>query len=566
MNVSAVEILKKTSQFCQKNGCCKADDIDGLIKLLNRPSFSICVVGGFSRGKSHFLNSLLGSPLLPESALPTTTLETVIQYGENPALVLKQNAQETALSLDSETLAHYSALEAGNDESGTLEIFCPLPLLKNGMRLIDTPGVDDGQSEGAAITCKALLEADAAIVMLSAISPLSLTERDFIKTYLLDRSVPLIACGISFLDQIPPEKRGTQLEYLLKKTDVLHPGMKLLLPDERNLEEVDRKVICGREGVEKFLENWQKLPTLSLLREKMVLLRLLDFLKETASSLSSRKTLLENDISAAKAAISNALAEMQDNSACVMDLKVTFMERLDSLMEFVRKSIENFNANLVDSIKMDGFDEDVFYTDVSKLYNDLTDEAAIFLRKDLDMLGKTLQERLGVPADLSTLGNFAFGQFPVTKISLKNSSAIDFIDMAIKRGLDLGDNLASRLPMGKMVWPLLKPQLREGLEKLKDMAQSLLSDDAGLRNEIAKNGSRMSKALRGQLEEIYKSFFEAARANAKNWLQAQKENLASIHNTTDLEKSRKDVEAMLLQCYGLRDEAESRLKEVEKEL
>lgn len=566
MNPKTEELLKKTSQFCKSQEDCQTDVVDELVKLLSRSTFRICVVGGFSRGKSHFLNFLLGSQLLPESALPTTTLETVIRYGEKPRLVLTQNGNEAELELDSDALTKYSALESGNAGGESLTIYCPLPLLKNGMELVDTPGVDDGQGEGAAIACRALLDADAAIVMLSAISPLSLTEKDFIKTYLLDRSIPLIACGVSFLDQIPADRREGQLAYLLRKTDSLYPGMKLLLPACGDSTAKDRKMVCGKEAVEKFLKDWQNLPALSLLREKMALYRLLDFLKTAASSLSSRKALLEKNIADAKTSISNALAEIEDNSACVMDLKVAFMERLDALMESVRTSIENFNANLLASVRTDGFDEDVFYADISKLYNELTDQGAIFLRKDLQLLCDTLRERLGVPADLSSLGNFAFAQFPVTKINLKNAPPLDFIDMAIKRGLDFGDNFAGRLPMGKMLWPLLKPQIQDGLARLRDFLQTFFSDDSSLQNEISKNGARMSQALRHQFEEIYQVFFEVARNSAKNWLMTQKENLSQIHDTKELEESRKKIETSLLECYALRDEAEKRLKEIEESL
>lgn len=564
--MNGTAILTKALQFCHNAGNGQCGAIEEIIKSLKRPTFRICVVGGFSRGKSHFLNQLLGTPLLPESALPTTTMETVIRFGENPGIEVEKNGEKNFMPLDSETLARYSGLESQGNEGYTLTIYCPLPLLQNGMELIDTPGVDDGQSEGADITCRALLDADAAIVMLSAISPLSLTEKEFMQTYLLDRSIPLLACGVSFLDQIPEDKRETQIAYLLKKSEALYPGMRLLFPTDPDLPLTDRKVVRGKEAVIKFLKDWQNLPSLSLLREKMALIRLLSFLKDSSASLLGQKALLEKNISEAKVEISAALADMEDNSAFLMDVKVRFMERLDNLMEYVRKSIENFNGNMARSVKTDGFNEDVFYADISSLYNDLTEHAALFLRKDLEILDKTLRERLGVPADLSSFASFTFAQFPVTKIAPKNGPSLDFIDMAIKRGLELGDSLAGRLPMGKMVWPLLKPQIQDVLTRLRELAQSFLTDDLSLEREIGKNGIRMSQALRQQFETIYKNFFEAAKTAAKNWLNTQKENLAKIHDTTSMEETRKQVETTLLECYALRDEAELRLKEVENNL
>ena len=43
--------------------------------------FKVAIMGTFSSGKSTVINALVGSKILPESALPCTAILTFIQYG-----------------------------------------------------------------------------------------------------------------------------------------------------------------------------------------------------------------------------------------------------------------------------------------------------------------------------------------------------------------------------------------------------------------------------------------------------------------------------------------------------
>ena len=49
---------------------------------------SIVVIGEFSRGKSTFVNALLGKSILPSSMQPNTAVITKISYGESPAYII----------------------------------------------------------------------------------------------------------------------------------------------------------------------------------------------------------------------------------------------------------------------------------------------------------------------------------------------------------------------------------------------------------------------------------------------------------------------------------------------
>ena len=56
--------------------------------------FSIVVLGEFSRGKSTFVNALMGEPLLPMDVLPETAVIQVLHYAEQPGEIGRASCRE----------------------------------------------------------------------------------------------------------------------------------------------------------------------------------------------------------------------------------------------------------------------------------------------------------------------------------------------------------------------------------------------------------------------------------------------------------------------------------------
>jgi tRNA U34 5-carboxymethylaminomethyl modifying GTPase MnmE/TrmE len=142
----------------------------------------IGVGGGFSAGKSRFLNSLLGVDLLPESLEPTTAIPSYIVRGEREAIVaLNSFAQE--VELDRQALLaithafykHYQRLlgvDIGFAHILRL-LMIQLPGLWQSLAFLDTPGYSkadrnhDAHSD-ARIAQRQLAEADHVLWLLSA--------------------------------------------------------------------------------------------------------------------------------------------------------------------------------------------------------------------------------------------------------------------------------------------------------------------------------------------------------------------------------------------------------------
>lgn len=142
----------------------------------------VAILGEFKRGKSTFLNALVGQSVLPTGVIPVTTVATQLLHG-NPGVTIRLlNGSERCLRAE-EDLADYVS-EARNPanvlEVAEVEVRLDSPLLSSGLVLVDTPGFGSVHHHNDELAERLLLDADGAVVILSAESPLSERERDLL--------------------------------------------------------------------------------------------------------------------------------------------------------------------------------------------------------------------------------------------------------------------------------------------------------------------------------------------------------------------------------------------------
>ena len=140
------------------------------------------VGGGFSAGKSRFLNTLLGVDLLPESLEPTTAIPSFITRGEADIVALNSFNHRVALdrdALQAITHAFSQHYRASLDESFGFAHALKLLMLHQrdipwcNLAFLDTPGYSKADAQGASqtdedIALKQLTEADRVLWLLNA--------------------------------------------------------------------------------------------------------------------------------------------------------------------------------------------------------------------------------------------------------------------------------------------------------------------------------------------------------------------------------------------------------------
>jgi small GTP-binding protein len=154
-----------------------------LAEKLRQNRFNLVVLGAFKRGKSSLINALLGEALLPTAIVPLTSVVTILGYGERLTIQVHfQNGQ--ARQIAPKDLVDYIT-EKGNSRNQKkvkeVEITYPSAYLKDGVRIIDTPGVGSVYSHNTEVAYNYLPQVDAAILVVTVDPPLSEAEQDFLK-------------------------------------------------------------------------------------------------------------------------------------------------------------------------------------------------------------------------------------------------------------------------------------------------------------------------------------------------------------------------------------------------
>lgn len=154
-----------------------------LIERIKASTLNLVVFGEFKRGKSTLINALLGDDVLPIGVVPITAVVTVIAYGDAPAAKIAfEDGKEDLLCQISSLADFVSETKNSNNEKHVQQatVFYPAPVLKQGVRIIDTPGVGSIHAHNTDVTEKFLPQCDAAVFVFAADQPATQAELEFL--------------------------------------------------------------------------------------------------------------------------------------------------------------------------------------------------------------------------------------------------------------------------------------------------------------------------------------------------------------------------------------------------
>src|SRR6266511_351586 len=176
-------LLSALDQLRSENpGSALVHAVAAVRESLRSGRFTVVVAGEFKRGKTTFVNALLGAEILPAAVVPLTSVVTIVRWGEAPRAEVRLLDGRTE-EVPVEDLASY-VTERGNPanhrgvDRAVLEY--PAESLRDGVILVDTPGVGSVYRHNTDAAYALLPEADAAIFLTSADPPISETERGFL--------------------------------------------------------------------------------------------------------------------------------------------------------------------------------------------------------------------------------------------------------------------------------------------------------------------------------------------------------------------------------------------------
>ncbi len=140
-------------------------------------NFKVLVLGEFKRGKSTFINALLRQEVLPAYSTPTTAIINEVKWGDKPKAILyhKKPASGSARSpqeIPVDKIEDYVVIKDSGKKEATespyekVELFWPLELCRNGVEIIDSPGLNENEVRQQ-VTVDYLSRVDAVLFVLS---------------------------------------------------------------------------------------------------------------------------------------------------------------------------------------------------------------------------------------------------------------------------------------------------------------------------------------------------------------------------------------------------------------
>ena len=130
--------------------------------------FVLPFIGQFTAGKSKLINHILGEEILPTATNETTAYPTYISYGERRAVINYIDGTSEEKSVGAVHDIDQSSAKQQEKGIKSIEVTLPVELLKSGLVIADTPGVNTVLSQHVEITENLLNTAQYVVYVLGS--------------------------------------------------------------------------------------------------------------------------------------------------------------------------------------------------------------------------------------------------------------------------------------------------------------------------------------------------------------------------------------------------------------
>lgn len=193
------------------------------IPKIEAERFHLVVLGEFNHGKSTFVNALLGADILPTGITPTTASINHVVWAQNPAARVMLLSGESKY-LEPAQLKDWVTVAGGHaSEVNYVELGYPSPLLENNVVLVDTPGVNDLNEQRAEVTYGYVPRADAVVFLLDAGQALKDSEREFLRSRVLESARDRMIFVLGKMDMLSSDEKVAVTDYVKKNLAQLMP-------------------------------------------------------------------------------------------------------------------------------------------------------------------------------------------------------------------------------------------------------------------------------------------------------------------------------------------------------
>lgn len=251
-------ILKDASEVSKELKMSRDKELADLSEKVHNDTFKIMVTGTFKNGKSTFINAMLGEEILPAYAVPCTAVINEVKYGKDKKAILHfrnplpevlpeklapaavahmkryQGKPIPPMEIPYSEIEDYVVIPMGADEKQTklqspyekVELFYPLELLKNGVEIIDSPGLNEDETR-TKVTMDYLAKIDAILYVLNANAICAGDEMRFVEKDLKGNCIESVFFVVNRFDQLRPRDQPKVRQYAQMKIKEFYPQPEL---------------------------------------------------------------------------------------------------------------------------------------------------------------------------------------------------------------------------------------------------------------------------------------------------------------------------------------------------
>lgn len=334
-----------------------------IISKYKNDAFTVVVIGDFKRGKSTFINALLGESVVPVNVTPETVTMNKISYGlpENEAVL--NGAKRIRLADDELTRSRIKEIiEDVGEPISNLEIKRPYEFLKN-ISIIDTPGMNDALDDFTDMIKEAILQADAVIYVYNVLYPLSSTEQIFLKSAVIPQKYTSLFIVGNYTDALETE------ENYFKQLQVVQKRVKGLLPEADIIMLSALDELCVRLGKKRPCEEMKDILSegFDAFRDKLV--DLVELKKDSVvadrihrltfgmiEDLRIELNAIDAGLKMSREESKKALENFQQNKQESIEKQSELIEDIDKLIDNMKKEALAWMTEFLHRIEKDSID------------------------------------------------------------------------------------------------------------------------------------------------------------------------------------------------------------------
>lgn len=559
-----------------------AVELEKIRQNAGRERFAIAVVGEFSRGKSTFINNLIGKDFLPAGDLPTTAVLTKIRYNDREVIMAFDQDNKKVLerelsqkSWDGLTAQNFG----GEDFQGNVLVGVKSEWLRDmNVEMIDTPGAGDLSEARAKVVGDALLGCDGAIIAVSAAAALSQSEKLFIEERLTARKMPFLLMIVTKLDLVPADERVQVIRYIENKLKKWGMDIPVYIPYPIELGEDTCQNITGMDKVTDEIRRWVSSAERRKLVETWILGKALDIMKNAASSMTEKLILLEeSDEKKREELISEKKEKLTQARLAWGDMQLQMQYRCTDCYRLLLTKIDDHAANITERLQYEvshaddpqkWWEKDFPYRIKEELTNmavGVEDVISGRIEKDVRWYCAAIEESFQIHilyqkkaiADKQIFGDFDVGG----EIKFEN---LEKQRTAVKIGTAVLSISGAALLSSLGFMPIIATMgIGTGTAIFSErfFCKKLEEQRSVLKDEIARCVPAYIKQAMGdsekRLEAIYKNIIGEAYRSEQAWLEAQQTAMDNIgdsegdRSVTKLEEHRKLIDEQISSIQAL---------------